>query len=78
MSKSVVLVTGAGGEMGHLLLPGLSAVGHEVVALDLKPLPPSLAGLCLESVEASILDTERLGDVIRRHRPRVGSPQRQW
>ena len=43
MSDSVVLVTGAGGEMGHLLLPELRKQGHRVVALDIKPLSPELA-----------------------------------
>jgi len=69
MSDSVVLVTGAGGEMGHLLLPELRKQGHRVVALDIKPLSPKLAAHCAEFVEASILDSQRLADLVRRHRP---------
>lgn len=55
--------------MGHLLLPELRKQGHRVVALDIKPLSPELAAHCSEFVEASILDTERLADLVRRHRP---------
>jgi len=69
MKDSVVLVTGAGGEMGHLLLPALRMRGHRVVALDINPLGPELAAHCVEFVEASVLDTGRLADILRRHRP---------
>ncbi|WP_110182802.1 NAD-dependent epimerase/dehydratase family protein [Nocardioides solisilvae] len=34
-----VLVTGAAGSIGQVLLPGLAAAGHEVVGLDLVPAP---------------------------------------
>lgn len=34
-----VLVTGAAGSIGRVLLPGLAAAGHEVVGLDLVPAP---------------------------------------
>jgi threonine 3-dehydrogenase len=69
MERAVVLVTGAGGEMGHLLLPALSDLGHAVVALDRVALPTALVDRCRASVEADILDTETLGKVLRRHRP---------
>lgn len=34
-----VLVTGAAGSIGRVVVPGLLAAGHEVVALDLSPAP---------------------------------------
>jgi nucleoside-diphosphate-sugar epimerase len=55
--------------MGHLLLPALRERGHRVVALDINPLSPELADHCIEIVDASVLDTERLADLLRRHRP---------
>jgi nucleoside-diphosphate-sugar epimerase len=55
--------------MGHGLLPALEARGHPVVAVDLAPLPAELAGSCLEAVRASILDTETMRSLLRRHRP---------
>ena len=57
--------------MGHLLLPALRKRGHRVVALDITRLSPELAGHCIETVEASILDTRRLADLVRRHRPEL-------
>jgi len=69
MRDPVVLVTGAGGELGHLLLPALRHDGGEIVALDLKPLPESLVRCCRETVTASILEVARLRELIRRHRP---------
>jgi nucleoside-diphosphate-sugar epimerase len=68
---AVALVTGAGGEMGHLLVPALAARGYEVVAVDLAPLPPGLAAGCAEAVQASITDTARMGELFARHRPQV-------
>jgi len=70
MSEPVAVVTGAGGEMGHLLVPGLRARGFQVVALDLAELPENLAGMCLESVRCDIRDGDRLRDLFARHRPR--------
>lgn len=69
MDQPTALVTGAGGEMGHLLLPALAARGHAVVALDLAPLPPDLAAYCREVLTANVLEPGRLQDAISRHRP---------
>lgn len=63
------LVTGAGGEMGHLLLPALVKRGYAVIAVDLAPLPESLAGLCLEAVQASVTDAPGMAALVERHRP---------
>lgn len=70
MSRTrAVLVTGAGGEIGHGLIDALSA-RHEslnIIALDLRPLAPELAARCAESIEGSILDKEILEGIISRH-----------
>ena len=63
--ERVALVTGAGGEMGHLLLPALKAAGYEIAALDLRPIDPALAAMCRESVAGNVTDrklVERLFD----------------
>ena len=69
MSDPVALVTGAGGEMGHALLPALHGRGLRLVAVDLVALPPRLGSLCLETAEASILDSPQMQDLVERHRP---------
>src|SRR2546423_14877804 len=38
-----ILLTGAGGQIGHDLIGALVASGHEVVSTDLAPRPPSHA-----------------------------------
>jgi nucleoside-diphosphate-sugar epimerase len=58
--KPVVLVTGAGGEMGHSLITQLSErAGTDVVAMDIKELEPALAARCTTTMVGDILD-ERL------------------
>jgi len=69
MSKPVALVTGAGGEMGHLLLPALVAGHFDVVAYDLRPLPDDLQSICRETAEVDLLDEERMAAAFSRHRP---------
>jgi nucleoside-diphosphate-sugar epimerase len=57
--RPVVLVTGASGVMGHSLIHQLAESGaFDVLALDLRTLPPELAGRC-----AAV----RTGDVLDRH-----------
>ena len=60
MGDRRALVTGAAGEMGHLLIPSLVERGFEVVTVDLRDLPPELAGQCRENVHASINDREEM------------------
>lgn len=59
MSRTPVsLVTGAGGEIGHGLIHGLAAHGGQrILALDLKPVHPDLAKLCVATRAGSITDT---------------------
>jgi len=69
MSQPVALVTGASGEMGHLLIPALRKKGLAVVATDLVALPRVLREQCLDSVDATILDREAMRGLFRRHAP---------
>lgn len=52
----VTLVTGAGGEIGHTLVPRLAKQGQAVVALDLNPLPPDTASHCHAQLVGDITD----------------------
>lgn len=69
MGRPIALVTGAGGEMGHLLTPELTSRGYDVVAIDLVELPAVMRERCLETAQASIRDTERMRDLLCRHPP---------
>jgi len=71
MSKPVALVTGAGGEMGHAILPVLRERGHDVVAMDLVEPDERARGLCRETAQGSILDTPLMEQLVRKHRPAV-------
>ena len=57
--KSVVLVTGAGGEMGHGLITRLAELGtFDILALDVQPLDPDVSRHCTAT---------RIGDILDRH-----------
>ena len=45
MRAPVVLVTGAGGEIGHGLIERLASTGRSIVTIDIAPLEPALARL---------------------------------
>ncbi len=58
--KQVVLVTGAGGEVGNGLIHRLAKTeGYDILALDLKPLDEATAAKCQAQIIGDILD-ERL------------------
>lgn len=52
----VTLVTGAGGEIGHTLVPCLAKQGQAVVTLDLNPLPADTAAHCHAQLVGDITD----------------------
>jgi threonine 3-dehydrogenase len=55
--KPVVLITGAGGEIGHGLIERLAADGNRaVITLDVNPLDPALARQVQREIAGSILD----------------------
>src|SRR5947207_14412718 len=64
MRKPVVLITGAGGEIGHGLVARLSAAGSLIITLDVSPLDASLAPLLTREVTGSITDLALLERVL--------------
>jgi nucleoside-diphosphate-sugar epimerase len=58
--KAVVLITGAGGEIGHGLVTRLAASGSPIVTLDVNRLDASLAPLVAREFTGSITDASLL------------------
>ncbi|MGE3958854.1 MAG: NAD-dependent epimerase/dehydratase family protein [Vicinamibacterales bacterium] len=63
MRKSVVLITGAGGEIGHALVRGLSE-GASVITLDVNPLDAAVAPYVRREFTGSITDTGLLERIL--------------
>jgi threonine 3-dehydrogenase len=64
MRKPVILITGAGGEIGHGLVTRLGASGASLVTLDLHPLEPTLVPLVSRVLTGSITDTNLLDRMV--------------
>jgi threonine 3-dehydrogenase len=64
MRKPVVLITGAGGEIGHGLVTRLAASGSLIITLDVTPLDSSLAPLVTRELTGSITDTNLLDRIL--------------
>jgi threonine 3-dehydrogenase len=63
--KAVVLITGAGGEIGHGLIARLAEHdAKRIVALDVAPLDPALAPMVHREITGSILDTNLLDSIV--------------
>jgi len=63
--QGAVLVTGAGGEVGHGLLQALHAGGRrDIVAIDVRALEPHVAALCREACVGDICDAALLGRLL--------------
>ncbi len=56
MRKPVVLITGAGGEIGHALVTRLAAIDASIVTLDISPLDPALGRLVSREFLGSVTD----------------------
>jgi threonine 3-dehydrogenase len=64
MRKPVVLITGAGGEIGHGLVTRLSAAGSPIITVDVSPLDASLVPRVTREFTGSITDTGLLDRMI--------------
>ena len=65
MRKSVVFITGAGGEIGRGLIDRLAETGrHDIVTLDVKPLDGAVRPLVQQQFVGSILDTSLLERIL--------------
>jgi nucleoside-diphosphate-sugar epimerase len=64
MRKPVVLVTGAGGEIGHALVTRLAASGSVLVTLDVAKLDAAVTPLVAREFTGSITDTGLLDRVL--------------
>jgi threonine 3-dehydrogenase len=63
--KPVVLITGAGGEIGHGLIAHLAASGNQpVITLDVNPLEPALGRMVQREFTGSIMDKPLLERVL--------------
>ena len=65
LRKPVVLITGAGGEIGHGLITRLAASGRQrIVTLDLTRLDSSIAPMVTREFTGSILDNALLERIL--------------
>jgi threonine 3-dehydrogenase len=63
--KPVLLITGAGGEIGHGLIERMASEGkRSLVTLDLKPLDPQVGRLVQREFTGSILDANLLERIL--------------
>lgn len=64
MRRPVVLITGAGGEIGHGLIARLAASGAPVVTLDVSPLDATLAPKVAREFTGSVTDGALLDRIL--------------
>ena len=64
MRKSVVLITGAGGEIGHTLVRGLAESESSVITLDINPLDAKVAPYVRREFTGSITDLNLLDRIL--------------
>jgi threonine 3-dehydrogenase len=66
-----ILITGAGGQIGHDLIGALIAAGHELVSTDLAPRPPSHAHAGGDWQRLDVTDPAAVQHVFTEHRPEL-------
>jgi threonine 3-dehydrogenase len=64
MRKSVTLITGAGGEIGHALVTRFAATESPVITLDVNPLDPALVPKVRREFTGSVTDINLLDRVL--------------
>jgi nucleoside-diphosphate-sugar epimerase len=62
--KPVVLITGAGGEIGHGLVTRLASPGLSIITIDINPLDPSLAPRVAREFTGSITEVGLLERIL--------------
>jgi len=68
MAKTVVLVTGANGEIGRSLLQAFAKEGaYDAVTIDLTPIPESMRSLAAASYAGNIMDRYLLDQIAAHH-----------
>jgi nucleoside-diphosphate-sugar epimerase len=67
--RTAILVTGAGGEMGHGLIQSLARTEENpaIVAFDLRELPESLGQYCTETIVGDVRDDSLLEELAGRY-----------
>ncbi|MEO0479918.1 MAG: NAD-dependent epimerase/dehydratase family protein [Planctomycetota bacterium] len=69
--SSAVLITGAGGEVGHGLIRALHESGRrDIVAIDLRELDPGLRALCMQTYVGDVCDAMLLGRLLANYEVR--------
>jgi len=66
-----ILITGAGGQIGHDLIGALVAAGHQLVSTDLAPRPPSHAHAGGDWHRLDVTDPAAVQHVFTEHRPEL-------
>jgi nucleoside-diphosphate-sugar epimerase len=70
MTQQRILITGAGGEIGHELLSRLGeAAANDVIAMDLKGISEKSAAFCAATHKGDILDDALLERIFEAHKP---------
>lgn len=64
MRKAVVLITGAGGEIGHALVRGLAESDASIITLDVNPLDAAVAPFVRREFTGSITDRDLLDRIL--------------
>jgi threonine 3-dehydrogenase len=64
MRRTVTLVTGAGGEIGHGLITRLAERGRPIVTVDIAPLDPALGRMAFREFTGSITDPNLLERIL--------------
>ena len=69
MSKSIILITGANGEMGHGLISELYKNNHDnIVALDINKIDNSIKKYCFKNITGNILDSNLINQLNREYK----------
>ena len=62
--NSAILITGAGGEVGHGLINAIHAAGRQnIVALDIRKLDRDMRSKCMDTFIGDICDAALLGRI---------------